>query len=186
MFFHYGANRLSVIIPWIWTVWVTAYVRTQERYLLQRDTNPVPGLWVNQAIYPESSVVVGDTNITDDSDGGLRPSTIPLGHGGSPQYWLSHMNGEETFVSFKLPRPGTEPRTLAWKVAVLTTTLGPPSCPSRGHKVTPWWCSWRGECHQRQQSKYTKTRKDGLTLTVLIYVCIHHKDQMIFFNLKSS
>ena len=33
------------------------------------------------------------------------------------------------FVSFKPPRPGTEPRTLAWKVAVLTTTLGPP----------PWW-----------------------------------------------
>ena len=24
------------------------------------------------------------------------------------------------------PRPGTEPRTLAWKAAVLTTTLGPP------------------------------------------------------------
>ena len=31
-----------------------------------------------------------------------------------------------TRVSFKLPRPGTEPRTLAWKAAVLTTTLGPP------------------------------------------------------------
>ena len=27
---------------------------------------------------------------------------------------------------FKPPRPGTEPRTLAWKAAVLTTTLGPP------------------------------------------------------------
>ena len=56
--------------------------------------------------------------------GGLRPSTLPLGHGGSPQYWLSHMDGEETFfVSFKPPRPGIEPRTLAWKAAVLTTTL---------------------------------------------------------------
>ena len=30
------------------------------------------------------------------------------------------------FVSFKPPRPGTEPRTLAWKAAVLTTILGPP------------------------------------------------------------
>ena len=61
------------------------------------------------------------------SPGGLRPSTLPLGHGGSPQYWLSHVDGEETFfVSFKPPRPGTEPRTLAWKAAVLTTTLGPP------------------------------------------------------------
>ena len=32
--------------------------------------------------------------------------------------------GRNIFVSFKPPRPGTEPRTLAWKV--LTTTLGPP------------------------------------------------------------
>ena len=48
------------------------------------------------------------------------PLTLPLGHGGSPQYWLSHVDGEETFfVSFKSPRPGTEPRAL-------TTTLGPP------------------------------------------------------------
>ena len=30
--------------------------------------------------------------------GGLRPSTLPLGHGGSPQYWLSHVDGEETFL----------------------------------------------------------------------------------------
>ena len=30
------------------------------------------------------------------------------------------------FVSFEPPRPGAEPRTLAWKAAVLTTTLGPP------------------------------------------------------------
>ena len=33
--------------------------------------------------------------------------------------------GRNNFVSFKPPRPGTEPRTLAWKAAVLTTT--PPS-----------------------------------------------------------
>ena len=64
--------------------------------------------------------------IRNSSPGGLRPSTLPLGHGGSPQYWLSHVDGEETFfVSFKTPRQGTEPRTLAWKAAVLTTTLGP-------------------------------------------------------------
>ena len=57
----------------------------------------------------------------------LGPGTLPLGHGGSPQYWVSHVDGEKTvFVSFKLPRLGTEPRTLAWKAAVLTTTLGPP------------------------------------------------------------
>ena len=34
--------------------------------------------------------------------------------------------GRNNFVSFKPPRPGTVPRTLAWKAAVLTTTLGPP------------------------------------------------------------
>ena len=34
--------------------------------------------------------------------------------------------GRNIFVSFKPPRPGTEPGTLAWKAAVLTTTLGPP------------------------------------------------------------
>ena len=43
--------------------------------------------------------------------------------------FISTRIGEETFfVSFKPPRPGTEPWTLAWKAAVLTTTLGPPPC----------------------------------------------------------
>ena len=52
--------------------------------------------------------------------------------------------GRNIFVSFKPPRPGTEPRTLAWKAAVPTTTLGPP--PLHGSKKeqrfwfkgTPW------------------------------------------------
>ena len=34
--------------------------------------------------------------------------------------------GRNIFVSFKPSRPGTEPRALAWKAAVLTTTPGPP------------------------------------------------------------
>ena len=34
--------------------------------------------------------------------------------------------GKKHFVYLKPPRPGTEPQTLAWKAAVLTTTLGPP------------------------------------------------------------
>ena len=38
--------------------------------------------------------------------------------------------GRNIFVSFKPPRPGTEPLTLAWKAAVLTTTL--PHPPPRG------------------------------------------------------
>ena len=41
--------------------------------------------------------------------------------------------GRNNFVSFKPPRPGTEPRTLAWKAAVLTTTLGPPPSMSNMH-----------------------------------------------------
>ena len=45
--------------------------------------------------------------------------------------------GRNNFVSFKPPRPGTEPRTLAWKAAVLTTTLGPPPS-SRGSIKVTW------------------------------------------------
>ena len=37
--------------------------------------------------------------------------------------------GRNIFVYFKPPRPGTEPRTLAWNAAVLTTTPGPSPCP---------------------------------------------------------
>ena len=48
--------------------------------------------------------------------------------------------GRNIFVSFKPPRPGTEPQTLAWKAAVQTTTLGPPPLeggapPARGLKT---------------------------------------------------
>ena len=78
-----------------------------------------------------SKMLVGNMwykyRILNSSPGGLMPITLPLGHGGSPQNWISHVDGEEAFfVSFKPPRPGTEPRILAWKAAVLTTTLGPP------------------------------------------------------------
>ena len=54
--------------------------------------------------------------------------------------------GRNIFVSFKPPRPGTEPRTLAWKAAVLTTTLGPPPCShsnaasSLGQRRRHWPC----------------------------------------------
>ena len=44
--------------------------------------------------------------------------------------------GRNIFVSFKPPRPGTEPRTLAWKAAVLTTTLGPPPLRSQTQSTT--------------------------------------------------
>ena len=47
--------------------------------------------------------------------------------------------GRNNFVSFKPPRPGTEPRTLVWKAAVLTTTLGPPPhAPMNSELFTKW------------------------------------------------
>ena len=61
--------------------------------------------------------------------------------------------GRKNFVSFKPPRPGTEPRTLAWKAAVLTTTLGPPPRSSeRSHYV------W----HIRQWALYHSTAGGGV------------------------
>ena len=47
--------------------------------------------------------------------------------------------GRDIFVSLKPPRPGNEPRTLAWKAAVLTTnTLGPPPTTSGDTSLTEW------------------------------------------------
>ena len=34
--------------------------------------------------------------IPNSNPGGLRPSTLPLGRGGSPQYWVLRVDGEET------------------------------------------------------------------------------------------
>ena len=51
--------------------------------------------------------------------------------------------GRNIFVSFKPPRPGTEPRTLAWKAAVLTTTLGPPPSLAATPDVALSLVQWR-------------------------------------------
>ena len=51
--------------------------------------------------------------IRNSSPGGLRPSTLPLGHGGSTQYWLSHVDGEETFL-FLSNRRDREPNPGLW------------------------------------------------------------------------
>ena len=75
--------------------------------------------WAGPGEPPEDGEMIEMTlssrhRIRNSSPGGLRPNTLPLGHRGSPQYSLSHVDEEETFfVSFKPPRPGTEPRTLA-------------------------------------------------------------------------
>ena len=65
--------------------------------------------------------------------------------------------GRNNFVSFKPPRPGTEPRTLAWKAAVLTTTLGPPP-PSDTEAIAknPMTTSWRHH-HDNYQMPLNKT-----------------------------
>ena len=49
--------------------------------------------------------------IRNSSPGGLRPSTLPPGHSGSPQYWVLHVDGEETFLFLsnrrdREPNPG--------------------------------------------------------------------------------
>ena len=52
--------------------------------------------------------------IQNSSLGGLRSSTLPLGHGGSPQYGLSHVDGEETFL-FISNRRDREPDPGLWR-----------------------------------------------------------------------
>ena len=44
--------------------------------------------------------------IRNSSPDGLRPSTLPLGHGGSPQYWVLHVDGEETFLFLQTAETG--------------------------------------------------------------------------------
>ena len=65
--------------------------------------------------------------------------------------------GRNNFVSFKPPRPGTEPRTLAWKAAVLTTTLGPPPTAYRTDNLDLRYQLWVIHCFKRiQKSKHLK------------------------------
>ena len=54
--------------------------------------------------------------------------------------------GRNNFVSFKPPRPGTEPRTLAWKAAVLTTTLGPPPFTNNRGAYAGYALCWIRHC----------------------------------------
>ena len=40
--------------------------------------------------------------------GGLRPSTLPLGHGGSPQYWVLRLDGEKHICLFQTAATGKQ------------------------------------------------------------------------------
>ena len=51
--------------------------------------------------------------IRNSSPGGLRPSTLPLGHGGSPHYWLAHV-GKNHFL-FLSNRRDREPSPELWR-----------------------------------------------------------------------
>ena len=79
---------------------------------------------------------------------------------------------------FKPPRPGTEPRALAWKAAVLTTTLGPPPLPKWNESgFRPplctyrinwarrtswgWWDDWDDTVLQTQDSKFEPWRSEA-------------------------
>ena len=91
--------------------------------------------------------------------------------------------GRNNFVSFKPPRPGTEARTLAWKAAVLTTTLGPPPlvwCKWNESGFRPplctyrlnwarktsrgWWDDWDDTVLQTHDSKFEHERPSTLPL----------------------
>ena len=53
--------------------------------------------------------------------------TLPLGHGGSPQYWLSHVNGEETFSCFfQTAAIKNRPPNSGVKGSGANHSLGPP------------------------------------------------------------
>ena len=86
--------------------------------------------------------------IRNSNPGGLRPSTLPLGHGDSHYMIFKSGWGRNIFVSIKPPRPGNESQTLAWKAAVLTTTLGPrPAKLFKGWGVEYWiWLGGNESC----------------------------------------
>ena len=69
--------------------------------------------------------------------------------------------GRNNFISFKPPRPGTEPRTLAWKAAVLTTTLGPP--PALMRELPVWGGVWKNypPFQYRNQLSYRCAKTKG-------------------------
>ena len=64
--------------------------------------------------------------IRNSSPGDLRPSALPLGHGGSPQYWIftSERGRNSLFLLNLKAILGREPAISGF--AALTTAPGPP------------------------------------------------------------
>ena len=89
--------------------------------------------------------------------------------------------GKKHFVFFKPPRPGTEPRTLAWKAAVLTTTLGPPPI-----SLT---IRTRKSCLPLPQVSHFKFDKDQPTLSRVSLITLDslsHKDSEIMSKIETK
>ena len=63
--------------------------------------------------------------IRNSSPGGLRPSTLPLGHGGSPQYHLSHVDGEETILFLSNRRRLHQTKPELFLLNIVSNFVGP-------------------------------------------------------------
>ena len=83
--------------------------------------------------------------------------------------------GRNIFVSLKPPRPRTEPRTLAWKAAVLTTTLGPPPHSQRRLSILK-------NLYYRSIHSYHGLCIMVLTLTTMKYFNANNEDKSLFFS----
>ena len=95
--------------------------------------------------------------------------------------------GRNIFVSFKPPRPETEPRTLAWKAAVLTTTLGPPPNFNNRSAVYKKYTnmSYRTGGEWRYVVKHSNDKGDrGKTsvITITWQTCLLSQTFIIFLN----
>ena len=91
--------------------------------------------------------------------------------------------GRNIFVSFKPPRPGTEPQTLAWKAAMLTTTLGPPPHPYSLRLLTGWdkTVKWLLDCCNKlgllSGVKYNNINTPPVNMQIryrVINMCTYH------------
>ena len=75
--------------------------------------------WVRKT-YPVGEMTLPFRHmIRNSSSGGLRPSTLPLGRGGSPQYWIFTSERRRNIFLFKTWRPewGSSPRSPTFQAA---------------------------------------------------------------------
>ena len=86
------------------------------------------------------------------SPGGLRPRTLPLGHRGSPQYWIfTSERGRNIFVSLKLEgQSGVRTSDLRLsKQAALTTAPGSPPYRDIKQTISKFRFHWHGPYKRR-------------------------------------